>query len=396
MNFKQYESIAPEPFGLTDAGLIAIATLEKGISGKSIYNVDFVEAKEALRRLFDKLFSITSLINRPEYADQAFYNYIYTASIDGVSGELHNINSFVKSVTKFLQYESPDDVPNQTDYRLSFQMIGTSDDFDTFKAKTMARRSERIAEMAKTWDRDRKLAARLISEVETWRPVAELVKQAKLFIVKGKKPSTGHSDAFRPSLVKGDTSEMVGTVLRRVIDEQRNILVDRLTKHYTELAQGIVDELNGHDFDSVDKRRDDIMRKARGMGVDFLISKNEDGVYQVREHDVIVRNVNGIVNVMVQRYVFKNIRKIAPIVDKKGAPANIDAHGSLEGWGFHGSLVFKFDDGTEFTVRNKVVTLWNTRNAVEQFPTTFHNVTFPNGKVEKFVSEKDMNERWVK
>jgi hypothetical protein len=390
MNFKQYnESITPEPFGLTDVGCNAITTLEQGVANKAIYNVDFVESKEILSHRFQNLFDITRLANRPEYADPAFYSYIYTASIDGVSGELHNINSFIKSVTKFLQYESPDTVPDRTDYHMSFQMTGTSDDFDTFKAKAMARRSEAMAEMAKTWDRDRKLAAKLISEIETWKPVAELVKQARAVIVKGRKPPQGHSDAFRPSPAQSSTSEMVGQALLKVVDEQKDAFIDRLVKYYTELTKKIVDRLNI----TVDK--DDVWREANNLGVNHFITNNWNAAYKLREQHVIVDYVTGIVNRIIGQYVSKNVRKIAPILDKKGTPTSIEANGGLEGWGFRGSLVFKFDDGTGFTVKNKAVRLWNTRRAVEQFPTTFHNAIFSNGKIEKFVSEQDMNERWI-
>jgi hypothetical protein len=66
------------------------------------------------------------------------------------------------------------------------------------------------------------------------------------------------------------------------------------------------------------------------------------------------------------------------------------------GWGFEGELICVFHDGTQFTVRNKVVYKMSMGgNDFVQFPTTFHNVLWPDGKKISMVPEKQMNEEWA-
>jgi len=59
--------------------------------------------------------------------------------------------------------------------------------------------------------------------------------------------------------------------------------------------------------------------------------------------------------------------------------------------------MLEFSDGTSFTVKNAVVVKVNQFGTwFVQYPTTFHNVVFRNGKKKAKLSEKQMNEDWAR
>jgi len=97
------------------------------------------------------------------------------------------------------------------------------------------------------------------------------------------------------------------------------------------------------------------------------------------------------------RFLNKNLKKLSHIVDLKGNLSEIkelprkpvvikSGSGTIEA-GFK----FEFADGSEFTVINKIVTKYSyTGKPFEQFPTTFHDVIFPDKTRMKMPSEEKM------
>jgi hypothetical protein len=102
---------------------------------------------------------------------------------------------------------------------------------------------------------------------------------------------------------------------------------------------------------------------------------------------------------MQQAFIDKNVRKLASIVETKanieGDPTVLNVHcrsGIIEG-----NIKFSFQDGSHFTVRNKIVskgyeTAGGGYGIMHQFPTTFHDAKLPNGNFMKGQpSEEQMN-----
>jgi hypothetical protein len=95
-----------------------------------------------------------------------------------------------------------------------------------------------------------------------------------------------------------------------------------------------------------------------------------------------------------KEFIFKNAKKLGMLVKNKGVAMDDPKiiHLSVGGRGFHGEILFKFDDGSKFTVRNKVVWKQNNYGTVfNQYPTTFHDVVMPDGKPMSMPSEERMN-----
>jgi hypothetical protein len=99
-------------------------------------------------------------------------------------------------------------------------------------------------------------------------------------------------------------------------------------------------------------------------------------------------------------FVHKNFSKIASILDAKGDYASAEVCSSSINLGsLEGSLLFKFRDGSHFTVRNAMVMVYNHPTAMHPFarhPLTFHDVVMQGGQPIKKVSEQWMNEEFVR
>jgi len=94
-----------------------------------------------------------------------------------------------------------------------------------------------------------------------------------------------------------------------------------------------------------------------------------------------------------ESFIFKNLRKLASIVEAKDNLDCIKEIGStVDLGGLTGSLHIAFKDGSEFSVANSVV--WSTSIYGKQFlrfPLTFHDVVMPNGEKMGMPSEERMN-----
>jgi hypothetical protein len=104
-----------------------------------------------------------------------------------------------------------------------------------------------------------------------------------------------------------------------------------------------------------------------------------------------------------ETYRLKNIEKLLEIVsnkDKGGAGVSEVKTQKInyQAGSFESIVHFDFTDGTMFTVKNKVVR--NARYSTEgytffyQYPTTFHDVRFLDGKVKSMVPEASMVGLW--
>jgi hypothetical protein len=112
---------------------------------------------------------------------------------------------------------------------------------------------------------------------------------------------------------------------------------------------------------------------------------------------LILDRVTAIANRMQTFFAEKNTDKLSLILEIKdnlnGKPTILNVHAGLGV--IEGNVKFSFEDGSFFTVRNKVVekstTDWyGNWTPFYQFPTTFHQVSLPNGKLTAMYSEEQM------
>lgn len=242
-----------------------------------------------------------------------------------------------------------------------------------------------------------------LEDLKSWLPVGVLLKDLKSFIVKGREPSTTPSNSNR-YLAPVPSNEAVGIVFAE-LDKLAEPLAKRLIEYQSDSVERQVEELvlkiAALMSDGKSRRFPEILRVVvKGDDVLAQMALRVFDTTTLRLNldykETILKEVSSEVNQMTEAFKAKNVKKIAPVLTAKGGfkGARI-LHGGLTGYGFGGEIMFAFTDGTEFTVRNKMVIKWGLGGTFAQFPTTFHDVKFPDGKKRAMLSEEEMNKEWA-
>jgi hypothetical protein len=183
--------------------------------------------------------------------------------------------------------------------------------------------------------------------------------------------------------------------------------MDDYEKSVEDWLQGIINKIGKtytlpHDDAARDQMADMVFHKCYTYERDFAASDKDNTVYKnVRliQKDFPVKEAKLQRDGIEKRYLAKNIKKLSHVIDLKGNLSNIDElpyrkpkiasgthHVTIES-----GFVFEFADSSEFKVINKIVTKYSyAGKQFEQFPTTFHDVTFPDGTKMKSPSEEKM------
>jgi hypothetical protein len=122
-----------------------------------------------------------------------------------------------------------------------------------------------------------------------------------------------------------------------------------------------------------------------------LVLKPDYDQYLEKEAKSITQN-------MIDTFVFKNTRKLAEILTKKNNLATVTLRGADTGRGtIEGTLQLKFKDNSSFIVTSTLVFSYSVRGTpFSRYPTTFHNVIFPDGtRMRGRASEERMNDEFV-
>jgi len=338
----------------------ALAVLEAGYQNKQIWNVDYKEAKEALIRAVEGAGDVLQSDFLSYWKEQRRLHgeETWTESVSdvyyGFPSGLYQLGSFVKKLRKYDGY-----------------LLSEMDEF-----------------------------------IEQWLPVAKAIKELKPFIEKGRKlnPDAKPKDVYVAPRTSTAGLKMIRDALEKVVVHERGKLEDQVAGRYMKAARRFLDGRESSQIVYDFYKRDPEIRPV----VDRMVVETGEKSYRRSDpktfelsgdaEGVAMRAAKGAVKDIVERYLYKNQNKIGSIVERKGGLEKIKvAYGSLAGWGFEGELVCVFGDGTQFTVRNKVVYKMSMRGTdFVQFPTTFHRVVWPDGKRSAMVPEKQMNEDWAK
>lgn len=370
------------PEGATERAKTAIDELRKAIADKHIWNVDFEECKQSLTRQFDQFGDPM----RMKGISQDAYNLMYTLSPSLIN--LRNIVKWTSHVEKLLNNKEE---AGKWVNRIVPSSIALPADFV---------RKDQIPHLEEIWHaRDEVLG--VLQKTKTWAMVQPLIDQAKGYVQKGRKPSVKPSNIYTPPVASINIKNLVIAKLKEIVDPLTPQAIENLYNYFV----GIVEPLTGKEFaynDFYGRTANKQVRNLREMfGQNLFISKGTtilNMVFQVRPDykEWLKLVAEKQVKDMVERYIYKNTAKLASIIQTKGEYKSAEPHGTLRGWGFAGSIVFEFKDGTGFTVHNQAVQKYSySGTPFVQFPTTFHDVTFPDGSFKKMVPEKEMNEIWA-
>lgn len=130
----------------------------------------------------------------------------------------------------------------------------------------------------------------------------------------------------------------------------------------------------------------------------FLTHVVKDGKANPNLSAELEKEAEAQVEAMQNMFVFKNTRKLAPILTTKGnlGEQKVISVSTRQGI-IEAILSFTFEDGSSFRVDQSVVMShtrdrWNNVTYFYRFPTTFHDVVMPDGSKMKYPSEELMNE----
>lgn len=98
---------------------------------------------------------------------------------------------------------------------------------------------------------------------------------------------------------------------------------------------------------------------------------------------------------ILEKFYKKNLSKLKKILDKIGDPDKIELLNSYYSQGsFNSDMIFKWNNGSQFQVRNQIVIVWGQSKDFARYPTTFHNAILSDGKKIKNPSEKKILEEF--
>lgn len=356
------------PIGLTPKAADAIRVLTDGIEAKQIWNVEYEEANQRLSREFEK--AAAGLEDDVRIACRGLDPD--SAGLYGITNSLHyltSVNAIVRDYEKFLKKPKPP--------------------YDRY-----AITSETIAG-----------AKRMLEFARSWVPVLELKKEAKAFVVKGRKPSGKPAEErYSPPMSSRKSLARVEKTLRELVESKR---VD-LKKLLDERLWGFVQlffqaKMSPYQFFKMDPGMAGLVNGLAVRPDTAAGSVNWSKGAQMKPD--ARRTVEGIAKreaqAIVDNYVGKNLAKLTrPIAEREargGALVRLTDLGmKVDGGTFQGWIELAFSDRTGFKVLNKMIfnrSSWG--RGFVQFPTTFHEVVFRNGTKKAMQSEEQMNKDWL-
>jgi len=230
----------------------------------------------------------------------------------------------------------------------------------------------------------------VVPVLEQFYNYSNAFKNLKPYIIKGRVPNPNAvtKEQFRPEMLNSSTLKLVTDILTNSVD-----------KHYVDLVKIFIKQYNSIVDEFLEKRKDGetpynyyrkspdnreiTSRLVTTTGANSFV-KWVDAI-KINDFDKVAEKMaKARADFMKQQFLYKNIGKIGSVIYKKQSPVkSTSAHGRMDGFGFNGQITFKFEDGTQFTVRNKAVYVWGMRTDFYRFPTTFHDVYFTDGKSGK-------------
>lgn len=343
-----------------DAAKDALDLLEKASSEDKIFNVEYNEIKNTLSSCLEKVLTLHHHFSRDEKDwDKSPHMMVYQADINTYV-YLNQAKGQAKKIRDFMAAHK--DFP--------------ADD----KAKL-----------------EKMLAANEAAE-----QVFVMLTKLKPKIVKGRRPSENvDPNKFHSKLGSAEAQKIVKDKLEEGIKKP----LDDYEKAVKDWLQSIIDSIGDTYTQMADRHQRDPMKDMIFYQVfdsekDYQASDKEKTVYKnvkIRKKDYAASEAKHQRDMIEKKYLAKNIKKLSHVVDLKGNLSSISElpykKPAIKGGGgqLESGFIFEFADSSEFKVINKIVTKYSyAGKQFEQFPTTFHDVKFPDGTKMKIPSEEKM------
>jgi hypothetical protein len=339
----------------------ALDMLEKAVAADSIFNVDFGEIKDILSRSLEEVLSFhLDDISDSDNRDASTSHLLYMADISYYV-YLNQAKGQVKKIKEFL-----------------------------------AKHHDLSAS-------DKEVLKKLMASNEAAAEVFDIMTKLKPKIIKGRKPNTNiDPDKFQSRLGSKEAQKIVQEKLEAGIKEP----MDDYEAAVEKWLQGFIDSIVKSDTFVYSNDNDPIKNMVFNR---CFKSEREHGDRSKTEYknvkldptkkDFAKDEAKAQRDGIEKRYLIKNIKKLSHVIDLKGNLSKIEelpyrkpkiGSGS-QMMTIESGFIFEFADSSEFKVINKIVTKYSyAGKQFEQFPTTFHEVKFPDGTSMKSPSEEKM------
>ena len=338
-----------------------IIAFQDGVAANALYNTVFNEAKDAVKRLlsdaYDKIWERSSWMkwNHPVDKQLRDNNVEVAAHLDAgnIKKALRGLEAAEKIVTD--------------------------------------------ADALADWAKMKRLC-------EVFAYCSEAFKAVQTKVIKGRKPATPDPNAFHSHMGTAHSVATVRTHLLKSITEPLDNFESQLKSWFDSVLLSIdkhaeTADSNGEVAPMGNAFSAFMMQsvydyRVKGWGekrklYDLKRRPDADG-YPAREAKRERTKIE-------ESFLYKNALKLSALLDKKGNLTSIDVLPGVpvrlhNGAGtLTSSMKVKFADGSEFTVRNKVIiNTSSSGNWFYQYPTTFHDVKLPDGSKLEMPSEEKM------
>ena len=282
--------------------------------------------------------------------------------------------------------------------------------------------SEREQNANKFTGEAKEIDEKIITMLKTWLPVAELVAEAKKLVIEKvtkKQQQERQQKLFLKPIQTRDLLTKVRALLEQNIESEFKNLVASMEDAYILAMERIKEAVAKHEkflkdnpnMGTHNKSWFSFKKKELGNFDSYLSQKivvpsydstmREEQQMKPDAEEICKKEALAEATGMKENYIIKNMQKMSAVVGEKDKKSvgitNSSAKGSFNHTTFEGWIHLEFSDGTKFSVKNQMVwAMSHLGKTFNRFPTTFHNVTFIDGKTQAMVPEKEMVEVWSK
>ena len=355
-----YDGLSPR---VMDSAKEALNLLDRASKEDTIFNVEYNEIKNTLSSCLEKALTLHSNFSRSDDREKSPHMLVYMA----------DINTYV-----YLN-----------------QAKGQAKKIKDFLAKNKDFPAD-----------DKKQLEKMLAVNEAADQVFQLLTKLKPKIVKGRRPSEKEQDPnkFHSRLGSAEAQKIV----REKLEEGVKKPLDDYEKAVKDWLQSIINSIGDTYVQPTDRKlrtdplADMIFYQCFDHEKDYEKSDKEKTVFKnVKilpvKKDYAAKEAKTQRELIEKKYLAKNIKKMSHVVDLKGNLSTISElpyrKPAIKGGGgtIESGFLFEFADSSEFKVINKIVTKYSyAGKQFEQFPTTFHDVKFPDGTKMKIPSEEKM------
>lgn len=237
-------------------------------------------------------------------------------------------------------------------------------------------------------------------------PIAEANELLKPLVVKRKlktQEEKAAEETYVPPMANKAAEAALRDTLTGITETHYAALRDTFIR---QLRQALEQYLAATGPNSTPEERRKAFRNPLWNAIGSRCTRPPEGSVAYRDHhperrpdadQIIEQEATREADLIREKFVIKNLRKLASIVDGKGDFKAIDTIGGVVSLNsLTGSFRIHFTDGSAFTAENSVVintSVYGKR--FYQFPLRFHDVVLTGGATKKQASEQWMNETFA-